>query len=62
MPAWKNELSVEDRWAVIAYQHTFSGHTGPHVTSEHPEMVVPARASHDSPTTTAPSSSGGHKH
>lgn len=39
MPAWKNELSVEDRWAVVAYQHTFSGHRGPHVTSEHPEML-----------------------
>jgi len=39
MPAWKNELSVEDRWAVIAYQHAFSGHTGPHVVSEHPEMM-----------------------
>jgi mono/diheme cytochrome c family protein len=62
MPAWKNDLSVEDRWAVIAYQHTFSGHAGPHVTSEHPEMVAPAHASHDSPATAAPSSSGGHKH
>ena len=40
MPAWKGELSVEDRWAVIAYQHTFSGHQGPHVTSEHPEMLM----------------------
>lgn len=38
MPAWKNELSVEDRWAVIAYEHTFSGHEGPHVTSEHPTL------------------------
>jgi len=38
MPAWKDILSVEDRWAVIAYQHTFSGHRGPHVTSEHPGM------------------------
>jgi mono/diheme cytochrome c family protein len=40
MPAWKDALSVEDRWAVIAYQHRFSGHGGPHVTSEHPEMVA----------------------
>ena len=39
MPAWKNELSIEDRWAVIAYQHTLSGHAGPHVTSEHPERA-----------------------
>lgn len=38
MPAWKNELSVSDRWAVIAYAHTFSGHTGPHTPREHPEM------------------------
>ncbi len=41
MPAWKTVLSVEDRWAVIAYQHAFSGHHGPHVTSEHPQMGVP---------------------
>jgi mono/diheme cytochrome c family protein len=39
MPAWKGDLPVADRWAVIAYQHTFSGHTGPHVPSEHPQMV-----------------------
>jgi len=39
MPPWKGELSVEDRWAVMAYQHTFSGHNGPHVPSEHPESV-----------------------
>lgn len=38
MPAWKNDLSVEDRWAVIAYQHTFSGHRGPHLPSQHPEL------------------------
>ena len=44
MPAWKNELSVEDRWAVIAYQHTFSGHQAPHVTSEHPQIVAGAEA------------------
>jgi mono/diheme cytochrome c family protein len=49
MPAWKDELSVEDRWAVIAYQHTFSGHRGPHVTSEHPQMVSPAHASYGAP-------------
>jgi mono/diheme cytochrome c family protein len=40
MPVWKEVLSIEDRWAVIAYQHTFSGHEGPHVISEHPEMVL----------------------
>ncbi len=38
MSAWKQDLSPEDRWAVIAYQHALSGHEGPHVTSEHPEM------------------------
>jgi len=35
MPAWKGELSMNDRWAVIAYAHTLSGHRGPHVASEH---------------------------
>jgi mono/diheme cytochrome c family protein len=49
MPAWKDELSVEDRWAVIAYQHTFSGHRGPHVTSEHPQMIGAAQASRGAP-------------
>lgn len=38
MPAWKESLSLEDRWAVLAHLHTFSGHAGPHVTSEHPGM------------------------
>jgi mono/diheme cytochrome c family protein len=38
MPAWKGELSMQDRWAVIAYAHTLSGHRGPHVASEHPEL------------------------
>ena len=38
MPAWKGELSLNDRWAVIAYAHTLSGHRGPHVASEHPEL------------------------
>jgi mono/diheme cytochrome c family protein len=38
MPAWKGELSMNDRWAVIAYAHTFSGHRGPHVASEHSEL------------------------
>ncbi len=42
MPPWKS-LSVEDRWAVIAYQHTFSGHNGPHVPWEHPESVQVGR-------------------
>jgi hypothetical protein len=38
MPAYKDLLSVEERWAVIAYQHTLSGHTGPHIATEHPEL------------------------
>jgi mono/diheme cytochrome c family protein len=43
MPPWKGELSVRDRWAVMAYQHTFSGHQGPHVPWEHPESIVVGR-------------------
>ncbi len=43
MPPWKNALSVEDRWAVMAYQHTFSGHNGPHVPWEHPESIAVGR-------------------
>jgi mono/diheme cytochrome c family protein len=43
MPPWKDQLAVEDRWAVIAYQHTFSGHQGPHVPWEHPESVIVGR-------------------
>ncbi len=43
MPPWKGELSVQDRWAVMAYQHTFSGHNGPHVPWEHPESVLVGR-------------------
>jgi mono/diheme cytochrome c family protein len=38
MPAWKGELSMTDRWAVIAYAHTLSGHAGPHVAAEHPQL------------------------
>jgi mono/diheme cytochrome c family protein len=38
MPAWKHELSLNDRWAVVAYAHTLSGHRGPHVASEHREL------------------------
>lgn len=38
MPAWKGELSMQDRWAVVAYAHTLSGHRGPHVASEHPQL------------------------
>jgi mono/diheme cytochrome c family protein len=39
MPAWKGELSESDRWAVIAYSHTLSGHRGPHVAAEHPQLA-----------------------
>ncbi|HSD33240.1 MAG TPA: c-type cytochrome [Gemmatimonadales bacterium] len=42
MPPWKG-MPVEDRWALMAYQHTFSGHRGPHVPWEHPESVVVGR-------------------
>jgi mono/diheme cytochrome c family protein len=75
MPAWKDVLSVEDRWAVIAYHHTFSSHTGPHVTSEHPEMAAEHHAGHGdmsgapkapaSKPTTAPTTTPGgtgHRH
>jgi hypothetical protein len=58
MLAWKTVLSVEDRWAVIAYQHVFSGHHGPHVTSEHPQMALPdgggGRGHATSPTSVQP--------
>jgi len=43
MPPWKGQLSVEERWAVMAYQHTFSGHQGPHVPWEHPGSVAMGR-------------------
>ncbi|HEX9870694.1 MAG TPA: c-type cytochrome [Candidatus Tectomicrobia bacterium] len=43
MPPFKGILSVEERWAVMAYQHTFSGHLGPHVPWEHSEMVQVGR-------------------
>src|SRR5437899_6193933 len=43
MPPWKGQLSVEERWAVMAYQHTFAGHQGPHVPSEHPASVAMGR-------------------
>jgi len=49
MPAWKEELSIEDRWAVIAYQHSLSGHDGPHVASEHPEMHTRLARQHPDP-------------
>ena len=38
MPAWKDELSLRERWAVIVYAHTLSGHRGPHTAAEHPEL------------------------
>jgi mono/diheme cytochrome c family protein len=44
MPAYKDDLSAEDRWAVIAFQHSFSGHDGAHGPSEHPEMQGAPRA------------------
>ena len=65
MPAWKTELSPEDRWAVIAYTHTLSGHTGPHVTSEHPEMLMAGHGQHDAAASRPKAEGGGkpaHKH
>ncbi|HEV2055505.1 MAG TPA: cytochrome c [Methylomirabilota bacterium] len=38
MPPWKGELTIPDRWAVIAYVHTLSGHQGPHTPGEHPGL------------------------
>ena len=38
MPPWKADLSIPDRWAVIAYIHTLSGHDGPHTPREHVGM------------------------
>ncbi len=38
MPPWKADLSVPDRWAVIAYSHSGSGHDGPHTPREHSGM------------------------
>jgi mono/diheme cytochrome c family protein len=49
MPAFKTILSADDRWSVIAYQHTLSGHTGPHVASAHPEMTHGAVRLHPEP-------------
>jgi mono/diheme cytochrome c family protein len=70
MPAWKNELSLEDLWAVIAYTHTLSGHAGPHVTSEHPEMLIAGHAQQGAPPSKPnsdgaamqPSGTPAHKH
>lgn len=47
MPAYKDTLSVDDRWSVIAYQHTLSGHTGAHTATEHPEMQAGTRTHPD---------------
>jgi mono/diheme cytochrome c family protein len=49
MPAWRRDLSVEDRWAVVAYQHSLSGHEGAHTTSEHPEMAAHGTRPHPEP-------------
>jgi mono/diheme cytochrome c family protein len=43
MPAYKAELSPEDRWAVIVFQHSLSGHHGAHTPAEHAEMRGAAR-------------------
>ena len=49
MPAWKDDISVDDRWAVIAYQHSLSGHRGPHTIAEHPEMGAQLPRPHPEP-------------
>ena len=49
MPAWRRELSVADRWAVVAYQHSLSGHGGPHTAAEHPELTAHAMRPHPEP-------------
>jgi mono/diheme cytochrome c family protein len=41
MPAYKNDLSEADRWALVAYQHSLSGHAGPHTAAEHPRLNAP---------------------
>src|SRR5262249_62275300 len=38
MPADKKSVPAEDPWAVIAYQHTLSGHPGAHGATEPPAM------------------------
>jgi mono/diheme cytochrome c family protein len=69
MPAWKDVLSVEERWAVIAYAHTLSGHNAPHVTSEHPEMIAAKKEGHggmqmpaQGSGSVAPTGTTGHRH
>jgi mono/diheme cytochrome c family protein len=49
MPAYKSQLSVDERWAVIAYAHRLSGHHGLHVAAEHPELRKPERAESERP-------------
>jgi mono/diheme cytochrome c family protein len=49
MPAYKDDLSADDRWAVIAYQHSLSGHIGAHTAAEHPEMHADAVRPHPEP-------------
>jgi len=44
VPPWKTEVTVPDRWVVIAYVHALSGHAGPHTPSEHPRWGAAMRA------------------
>ena len=37
MPSWKNVLTEEERWKVMAYEHTYS-HGGKSEPHEHPEI------------------------
>src|SRR5258708_4078253 len=46
MPAYKADLSVDDRWAVFAFKHSLSGPPGAHGPSEHPELKRPGSRPH----------------
>jgi mono/diheme cytochrome c family protein len=37
MPAWKGALTASERWAVITYAHSLTGHKGPHTPHAHPQ-------------------------
>jgi len=39
MPAWKDKLSEEERWKVIAYEHTWSHDMKP-AAHDHKEIVI----------------------
>jgi mono/diheme cytochrome c family protein len=41
MPSWKDKLSEEERWKVIAYEHTWSHGNKPAAGDDHEKIVVP---------------------